>query len=175
MIRVISLVLSLLPAAITCLGQGIGNDCSLAGTWYGVGDGAKYLMTIIPIRGNEYATIVHPGFKPKVPALAAYSGVTIMKSGNFYTSNLIALANTSDLPPLPGSPSLFPQIWAVRSLIHLLDCNTLHNEIVFWGAYLSTSNKVPFQDAPDAYLLQPPATEIETYRRMPKDCAICVQ
>ena len=58
-----SLLLLLLILAMPCLGQGFGNDCTVAGVWYG-GDpavGAKYLLTIVPTRAGQFVRGVPDG------------------------------------------------------------------------------------------------------------------
>jgi hypothetical protein len=113
-------------------------------------------------------------FKPKVPILTQYTGELVNEKGVTYEGYAIAMANLSDLPPTPpGSPAVTPEIWAVKESGYMVDCNTLKFEITFFAAYYWSSNKVPFQDPPDYYRLQPGSTIVETYRRMPTTCQQC--
>lgn len=165
------LLLALLSAvAIDCAAEGFRQSCSLVGTWYGGAESpAKYLLTIVPIGPGHYGVRYDQGFTAPIPKLSAWSGNLIKVGRNSYLSKAIALANTSAAPPAAGG--INPQVWAIRSHVRFIDCDTLESEIDFFGVY--SWGATPFLDTPDGSRLPPAGVIKETYRRMPKDCPAC--
>jgi len=165
------LLLTLLFAAVVdCTAQGIGQSCSPVGTWYGGAETpAKYLLTIVPIRPGHYGVRYDQGFTPPIPKLSPWSGNLIKVGKGSYVSHAIALANLSAAPPPAGG--INPQIWAVRSHVRLVDCDTLESEIDFYGVY--SWGATPFLDVPDASRLPSSGVIKETYRRMARACPVC--
>jgi hypothetical protein len=160
----------LLAAVVDCAAQGLGQSCSPVGTWYGGQDSpAKYLLTIVPIRPGHYGVRYDQGFTPAIPKLSEWSGNLINVGRGSFVSHVIALANTSPAPPPAGG--INPQIWAVRSHVRFVDCDTLESEIDFYGVY--SWGTTPFLDTPVASRLPPSGVIKETYRRMERHCPVC--
>jgi hypothetical protein len=178
----LALILVVLTAD-ACLAQGFGNECSPAGTWYGGSAPAKYLFTVMPSRAGVFTTLGQAAFKPNPAAVAVltnYSGTMTAEEGTGrYIGHAIAIANPTDAPPNPATPS-YPPVWAVEEYFTLTDCNTLSSVITFFGGYNWLSleplvpgvkPKVPFLDPPDFIRNGiPPGTATESYHRVPSTC-----
>lgn len=163
---------ALYACAGTCAGQGFGNDCTPAGTWYGGAQtAAKYLLQATPDRAGDFATTFHQGFTPPNPPLARltpFEGRMVYRGANRYDTYGIALGNRTTIPPPAGGEAA--DLYAVRGQAELLDCDTLQFVITFFARYDGGENwgkKVPFVDDPDFHMLPPPNTITEVYRRMP--------
>ena len=153
----------------------LSQSCDLAGTWYGGGETAKYVMYITHEKGEQYSTVSQGAFNAGdvgFPLATIYSGQIVKVRENKYDGYAIGMMNTTaNFPFLPTDPAANPQVWAVHSKSHLVDCDTMQINYDFFGAYLWTSAKTPFADAPDFVPVPPPFTE--TYKRMPMKCAYC--
>ena len=159
--RTITIAIAITLSAPTLWGQG-SNSCSLAGTWFGGSDAAKYLGFISPGTGSDFAVIFDGAFSLSTlgfPVKTVFVG-SIVKNHGAYEMYAIGMVNAS-----AQFPATTPQVWAVHGTVRLIDCNTLRMDDDFFGAYLWTSNKTPFLDSPDYVVAPPPITE--TYRRMP--------
>jgi hypothetical protein len=168
--RTVLLLVLLFAAVVDCTAQGLGQSCSPVGTWYGGQDSpAKYLLTIVPIRPGHYGARYDQGFTPAIAKLSAWSGDLIKVGKHGYVNHAIALANASAAPPAPGGAN--PQIWAIRSHVRLVDCDTLESEIDFFGVY--AWGMTPFVDTPVGSRLPASGIINETYRRMERHCPAC--
>ena len=148
----------------SCLASFAQQNCSISGTWYGGGStNAKYLMTITPIRPGRYSVVFTEGFTPAVAKLSTWSGeFNRMKHSLDFEGFSIALMNFDLSSPLAGGAA--PDIWAVHSVLSMIDCDTVTNSLDFYGVY--KWGKIPFVDTPDSLR----NVTIETYRRMPTRC-----
>ena len=184
-------ILFLLLAAIPCLAQeGMGNECTLAGTWYG-GSGVAYQLTIVPSTPAGHYTFVFKGMyvNPAAPLAADPSGELVKTGkGEVYEGSMLSLAGDKsfiDLPP--GANGKLPDLVAGWNSMELVDCNTIRNTIPFFGLYAGpliwtpgsaggpnwiANAKVPLLSEPDVDLI-PVVTGggtkpiVETYHRMP--------
>lgn len=169
-ILVVSIVF--LVAAIPCLGQGFGNECTLAGTWYGGSEGtSKYVATIVPTRANHYSAVFDGAYSMAplgFPVKTIWSSQFVKQNkGEYeYKGTAIGLLNRSAEFPPTGPP----EIGAVRFHAKLDGCDTLKMVYDFFGGYF-WGDKVPFRDPPD-YIVAPTPFE-ETYRRVPTVCPVC--
>ena len=142
--------------------------CSMAGTWYGGGDVAKYMTHIYPAAGNDFRILGEGAFSQVTlgfPVMTSYGG-SIIKNQHGYEAYSIGMVNDTTNFPAPT-----PQVFAVHAAVRLIDCDTLRFDYDFFGAYLWNSNKIPFVDKPDYVVVPPPFSE--TYRRMPTRCPQC--
>ena len=148
-------------------GQGQGS-CSMAGTWYGGSDAAKYLGYITPGAGNDFSTLFDGAYSLGTlgfPVKTVYSG-SISKNQRTFDFYAVGLVNDTTAFPAP-----VPQINAVHATVTFIDCDTLRFDYDFFGGYLWNSNKAPFLDPPDYVVSPPPFSEV--YRRMPTACPQC--
>lgn len=146
-------------------------SCTMAGTWYGGGADAKYLMAVQPATGGDYSTIAQGAFSQVVfgiPVQTIYSGSIIKGRNHTYEGFMIGMVNKSAGFPAPNA-----EVWAVHATVRLTDCNTLTLDYDFFGAYMMPTQKKPFLDLPDYVVVPPPFSE--TYQRMPLTCAHCTQ
>ena len=187
MLRRLSVILFILVfAAFASAQEGEGNECTLAGTWYG-GSVVSYQMTIVPSGPAGHYTIFAEGMYTNSAKSTTYTG-TMVKKGNKYVGNMMQLS-TSDTA-FQGQPPYnhMPDIFAGLSNFELTDCNTLKNTITRFGIYFGaniwepgTPNggpiwktgigvKIPALDPPDVDLIDilnhGHATIIETYHRL---------
>jgi hypothetical protein len=145
------------------------GSCTLAGTWYGGGDLTKYLMTVIPGAGGDFIGIADAAFSLSTlgfPVKTVWPGLTIKGSGKSYEMFSIGMVNSTASFPAPA-----PEVWAVHATARMVDCDTLHLDYDFFGAYYWPTDKQPFLSPPDYVVVPPPFTE--TYRRMPAICTQC--
>jgi len=192
----------LIVAAVPCLAQpevgtrwngstltpsSIGNDCTIAGTWYG-GSAVAYQLTITPsIPVGHFIIAAEPMYvNPQAPLATKFTG-QLVKRANVYEGSMLSLSGDKsfiDLPPAtnPKMPDL--QVGWIS--MKLVDCNTIQNTIPFFGLYFgagiwqpgtpwtgvqwAASGKVPLSDAPDVDLI-PVLTGgvkpiLETYHRL---------
>ncbi len=188
------LILVVLLAAVSCLAQqGLGNDCTLAGTWYG-GSVVAYQFTIIPAGPAGHYITFAQGFYKNAVMNTVYSG-TLEKRGNKYEGSGMALL-TQD-PDFLNPPPLgkLPDIIAGWFITELTDCNTIKSTIPFLGLYFGrpmppqikgiwepgtpwtginwvANGVAPMFDAPDVDMI-PVLTGgetkpiVETYHRLP--------
>ena len=151
------------------------QSCDLAGTWYGGGETAKYVMSITRDHGGNYSSVSQGAFSAAdlgFPLITIFSGSFVKGPGKSYEGFASGMVNTTtNFPFLTTDPAANPQVWAVHATVHLVDCNTLREDYDFFGAYLWQNAKTPFVDAPDYVVVPPPFSE--TYKRMPTHCAHC--
>jgi len=175
-------------AALPCLAQnGMGDNCTLAGTWYG-GSVVAYQMTITPTTpAGHYIIMAEPMYvNPQAPLASKFTG-QLVKRANVYEGSMLSLSGDKsfiDLPP--GTNSKMPDLEVGWSSMKLVDCNTIQNTIPFFGVYFgagiwqpgtpwtgvqwTASGKVPLRDAPDVDLIPILTGDVkpifETYHRL---------
>jgi hypothetical protein len=140
----------------------------MAGTWFGGGDAAKYLAVITPGASNDFNLVFDGAYSLTTlgfPVKTIWSG-SIVRTNTTFDLYAIGMTNAST-----GFPAPTPDVWAVHAKVRLTDCNTLHIDYDFFGAYYWSSNKTPFVDLPDYVVAPPPFSE--TYKRMPTTCQQC--
>jgi len=150
-------------------GQGQGS-CSMAGTWYGGGDAAKYLTYIAPGAGSDFSLVSDGAFSLGtlgLPVKTIYTGSITRNQGKF---DVYAMSFVNDTTAFPAP---VPQINAAHATATLVDCDTLRFDFDFFGGYLWNSNKTPFVDTPDYVVSPPPFSEV--YHRMPTTCPQCAK
>ncbi len=171
--------------------QGKGNDCTIAGVWYG-GSVVAYKLTIIPAGpAGHYITIGEGMYKNSVMS-TTFSGEAV-KNGDKYEGTLMGL-NTQDPQYLNPPPfTALPDIAVGWTTVEMLDCNTVRNTIPFYGIYFGppspagsgiwqpgtpstgmnwvVGGKRPLLDPPDVDLIPILTGDtkpiIETYHRVP--------
>ncbi len=167
----------LFAAALPCFGQ--GNACSPVGSWWGgadlIPDGYLALFTPRPVKGdplgaNHYTMTFHGAYSPESQGLFAttlFSGPLDKKqTGEYeYEGTGVALANTKNT--FPGEVIII----AARFRFKFDGCDTLKDNIDFFGGYFMGNGKVPFKDVPDFEIAPTPITE--TYHRVTTDCPAC--
>jgi hypothetical protein len=170
-----SALFAMASLSASSLAQAQGRaKCSPVGTWYGGSEGtAKYIASITPIDENRFnivwsgafslaqlgfpvATLIPGEFKQERHGQWDYEGT----AGGF--------GETSDAFP----PAAYPDLWVVHYRIQLEGCNTMIVRHDFFGGYTWASNKTPFVDQPDYPVAPTPI--VETYKRLPGKCPICV-
>lgn len=171
-------ILAVITAGCGLAGASLGlwsQSCDLAGTWYGGGETAKYVMVITHDQGDRYNGVSQGAFSGAdlgFPLATIFAGSMVKGRGNSYEGFAIGMMNsTTSFPYLPTDPAANPQVWAVHSNVYLVDCNTLREDYDFFGAYQQPTDKIPFVSAPDYVVVPPPFSE--TYRRMPTKCLQC--
>jgi len=145
------------------------RSCNIAGTWYGGGAEAKYLMTIIQDPGGDFVALGDGAFSQisfGLPVQTMYSGTIVKGSGRGYEFFSIGMVNNTTNFPAPT-----PEVWGVHSTVRMTDCNTLVFDYDFFGAYSWPTTKTPFLSQPDYVVVPPPFQE--TYHRMPTRCTVC--
>lgn len=166
---VLTLAVALSASVVWGQGQSQGQgSCTIAGTWYGGSDAAKYLGHILPGAGSDFSTVFDGAFSLGAlgfPVKTVFAG-SILKTQGAFEFYAIGMVNDSTSFPAPA-----PQVYAVHATVRVIDCSTLRFDYDFFGAYLWSSNRIPFVDPPD-YVVSPPPFS-ETYRRMPTDCPQC--
>ncbi len=188
--RIISVpVLGLLASlpVLPCLAQqGVGNQCTLAGTWYG-GSVVAYFLTVTPAGpAGQYATAAQPMYKNSVLS-TGYAG-RLVKNGKVYEGPMMSL--TTQDPAYSGPPpfATLPDLAVVWESVEMLDCNTIKATIAFFGVYSGAliwlpgspwtgiswmpNPKVPLTDAPDIDMIPILTGDtkpvVETYHRLPE-------
>ncbi len=180
------LVLLVLLAPVPCLAQqGVGNGCTLAGTWYG-GSVVAYQLTIVPsVPAGHYSIFAQGVYK----AAAITTTVTgeVVKKDNAYEGSILSLIGDESFVNLPpGANGKMPDLEVAWQSIEMLDCNTIKNTIPFFGTYFGppiwepgtpwsgvnwiAGGKVPLLDAPDVDLIPILTGDtkpiVETYHRL---------
>lgn len=168
------LAILLILVALPCFAQqGPGNDCTIAGTWYG-GSVVAYQMTIIPIApAGRFVVITEPGFTDG--KLSTLYSETVVKNGDSYEGGGIQFySEDPSFATEPPTLGKLPDVRAVWSTMKLTDCNTLSNYIPFFGLYFSSGiwsgKTIPFTTPLDVDLvviLNDGKAIQETYHRMP--------
>lgn len=164
--------------------HGRGNDCTLAGVWYG-GSVVAYRLTITPAGpAGHYSVITEAMYKNSVLSTNWTGEVT--KKGRRYEGSMSALS-TQD-PAYAGPPPFanLPDIAAGWFTFELMDCNTMKSVIPFLGLYYGAgiwkpgtpwtgidwapNGKVPMIDTPDMdiipFLTGDTKPIVETYHRV---------
>ncbi len=189
------LVLLVLLAAMPCLAQeGMGNGCTLAGTWYG-GSVVAYQLTIVPSVPAGHYSIFAQGMYKATAITATVTG-EVVKKGNAYEGSMLSLIGDDSFVNLPpGANGKMPDLNVGWQSIVMLDCNTIKNTIPFFGTYFGppsppspfgkgiwepgtpwsgvnwiAGGKVPLLDAPDVDLIPILTGDtkpiVETYHRL---------
>jgi len=139
------------------------KSCSPVGTWYG-GSGAKYLLTVFPNGGDRFIVYSDPAFNMQAlaPVSTKWNGWLKRKGGHLEGAAMgIIIYDTSFPPDLSNL-----QIWAIQQTVEFKDnCDTMVNNITFFGGYYWNSNKVPLVDSPDFNVAPTPIVEV--YHRFP--------
>lgn len=139
------LVCLLLAAVSGFAQQGPGNECTLAGTWYG-GSVVAYQLTIVPSTPAGHYTFFFQGMykAPPPTAIDAHPTGEIVKKGNVYEGPMLVLHGDStfvDLPPAANGK--MPDLDAGWVSMEMLDCNTIKNTIPFLGTYFGPPTQIP--------------------------------
>lgn len=184
--RVLILTVVLLAAVTSMAQQGVANDCTPAGVWYG-GSVVGYQMTITQTGPAGHYSITAQGMYKNSVMNTTYAG-EVNKIGNHYEGGMMALM-TQD-PDFLNPPPIgkLADITAGWSIMEMVDCNTLKNTIPMFGLYVGAfiwqpavgpstggiqwlNGKTPLLDRPDLDLVDVLAGGnpiIETYHRLPK-------
>jgi len=178
--------LLVLAAASAFAQQGKGNDCTLAGTWYG-GSVVAYSMTITQSGpAGHYVTYAEGMYKTSILS-TGYAG-TLDKKGNRFEGSGMALATSRPEYLNPPPFEAMPDLLAAWFSMELVDCNTIKNTIPFFGSYTGSEfwkpgspwtgvnwisgGKVPLMDAPDLDMIPLLTGDtkpiVETYHRLPQ-------
>ena len=165
--------------------QGKGNECTIAGTWYG-GSVVAYSMTITQSGpAGHYVTYAEGMYKTSILS-TGYAG-TLAKKGDKYEGSGMALETSRPEYLNPPPFEAMPDLVAAWFSAELVDCNTLRNTIPFFGTYFgsgiwkpgspwtgvnwTSGGKVPMVDAPDVDLIPILTGDtkpiVETYHRLP--------
>ncbi len=143
--------------------------CTFAGTWYGGGADAKYMLTIIANPGGNYTMLGYAGFTQVnlgYPVTTTFSNTIVKGPGKKWQFFGGGMVNQSASFPAPN-----PELWALHGTARLTDCSTLKLDYDFFGAYLMPTTKIPLMDKPDYVVVPPPFSE--TYQRLPTTCGQC--
>lgn len=178
-------ILLTILATVASAQQGKGNECTIAGTWYG-GSVVAYQMTIVPSGPAGHYTMTAQGMYKTSIMNTAYSG-TLKKEGKKYVGSGMAL-DTQDPEYLNPPPfQMLPDLIVGWFSMELVDCNTIRNAIPFLGTYLGIGvwlpgspasgitwvpgGKVPLADSPDIDMIPILTGDtkpiVETYHRLP--------
>ena len=137
MLRRIFIFMAVL-VALPCFGQnGIGSNCTIAGTWYG-GSVVGYQLTVTPSTPAGHYTFIFQGMYATVdpnngePVLAAHPTGELVKKGNAYEGSMLSLGGDNKPPMALTRMPDFEVGWVS---MELLDCNTIKNTIPFFGIY----------------------------------------
>jgi len=182
------LLFLLILTALTCVAQpGMGNDCTIAGTWYG-GSVVAYQMTVTPTTpAGHYIVMAEPMYvNPQAPLAAKYTG-QLIKKADVYEGSILSLSGDKSFINLPpGTNPKMPDLEVGWETMKLVDCNTIQNTIPFFGIYFgagiwqpgtpwtgvqwAADGKVPLRDAPDIDLIPILTGDVkpilETYHRL---------
>lgn len=170
--------LCLLLAAISCFAQqGVGNECSPAGHWYGgmPEAGFPYYQAAITSQGGDRYSIVYQYFSAGGPPFlyaTDWKGDLIKKHGQTYTgllSQMLQLDPSSPLLP-PGVDANLPEMDFIHiDHLEFIDCNTIRITYDTWYVYYNFTNEVkPLQPPPPPgyiWIIDPPLVEV--YHRAP--------
>jgi len=138
------------------LAGGVGNQCGLAGTWWGQNFEyeQEYLVTIVPIGGGRFSAVVE-GVNdfPPYEKFTSWRGEAIKTGSDTFAWNQILFGTVLGAE--------VPDIFAVRGEIDLVDCDHFDASFTFGAVY--AWGQVPFVDEP---LLELPPSSA-SYTRMP--------
>ena len=137
MLRRCFLVFILLFAVSTLAQQGMGNDCTPAGTWYG-GSVVAYQLTVAPSAPAGHYTFIFQGiYTPPPPTtIAAFVSGEMVKKGNVYEGSMLSLGgDNAFLNPNPAAIGKMPDLEVGWVSMEMVDCNTIKNVIPFFGIY----------------------------------------
>ncbi len=128
------LLLVILFAVASVAQQGPGNECTIAGTWYG-GSVVAYQMTIIPIQpAGHYMVLTQAGFTD-AKFTTMYSGISEKKGDGYEGTFMQFYSDNEAFTTAPPTILLFPDLRVGYSIMKLTDCNTISNYIPFFGVY----------------------------------------
>ncbi|MGE5361456.1 MAG: hypothetical protein ACM3NQ_20755 [Bacteroidales bacterium] len=181
MLRAAIVVFVVLAAAPGFAQQGVGNECTPAGTWYG-GSLTAYQMTIVPsVPAGHYTVTFQPFYKNSVINVALTG--TLEKKGDAYEGSILALTSQDPAFLNPPPAGTMPDLSAGWVSMRMADCNTINNVVPMYGLYFAasvwapaiggptwTNIKKPLIDPPDVDLLEVIAGGypiLETYKRLP--------
>ena len=105
------LLFLLILTALTCVAQpGMGNDCTIAGTWYG-GSVVAYQMTVTPTTpAGHYIVMAEPMYvNPQAPLAAKYTG-QLIKKADVYEGSILSLSGDKSFINLPGTNPKMPDL-----------------------------------------------------------------
>lgn len=168
--------------AVSCFAQqGMGNDCTLAGTWYG-GSVTAYQLTVFPSTPAGHYTIMFQGIYKAAPINSVITG-EVAKNGKVYEGSMLSLVgDDSFVTQPPATQGHMPDLEVGWVSMEMTDCNTIKNTIPFFGTYFGAgiwtpgapnwvaNGKNPMIDEPDLDLLNiisGGAPIVETYHRLP--------
>ena len=149
-------------------------QCSPAGTWYGGSEGtAKYIASITPLAENRFNIVWSAGFSVAqlgFPVMTLIPGEFQQKRhGQWeYEGTAAGFGEKSNAFP----PATYPDLWVVHYRVRVEGCNIMIVQHDLFGGYTWASNKTPFVDQPDYPVAPTPI--VETYKRLPGKCPICV-
>ena len=178
------LVLVAVCASLPCFAEdGLGNNCTIAGTWYG-GSVVAYQLTIDRADPTgHYSFTFDPIYvNPQAPLMAKVTG-ELEKHGRFFEGSMLSLSSSSQAP---GPNYQMPDLNVGWNSMQLVDCNTIKNTIPFFGVYFGAGiwqpgspwtgpawirGKVPLADPPDVDMIPILTGEmkpiVEIYHRLP--------
>ena len=169
---VIVFVLVTAPPAIAQEAKGgPGGSCTLAGTWIGGSDAAKYQSTFVPIAPWRYYAEGRATYLPSSTGNAVsttWTGDVVWRGPDGWQIRLVQTSSlTGDLFPNTGDLT----IGAVEGTVELDGCNAMIStyhffEIYLWDSiYGDTPTKELFEDPGD--VPAPPVPIVETFNRVP--------
>jgi len=170
--------------------EGKGNDCTIAGVWYG-GSVVAYRLTVIPAGPAGHYIVLGEGMYKNGVMSTTFTGESV-KNGNRYEGNLMALTTQDPQYFNPPPYTRLPDIAVGWASMEMTDCNTIQNTLPFYGLYFGapskaglgiwepgtpwsginwvTNGKVPLADPPDVDLIPVLTGDtkpiVETYHRV---------
>ena len=170
-VAVVAAVLTVSPALAQNGAEGLRGQCTLAGTWIGGSDAAKYQATYVPIAPWHYFAEAQATYLPAATGNAvstSWTGDVIRTPRDGWRIRVVQTSSTSG--------ALFPAttdltIGAVEGVAELVDCDTMtityhFFEIYFWDSiYTDPDPKVLFEDEGD--VPAPPVPIVEVFHRVP--------
>ena len=147
-----------------------GDRCSLAGTWIGGSDAAKYLMNIVPITPWRLVTVAQGSYLPTQTGnqvVTTWTGEMVRGPHGIWDGWAVQVASASGVL-FPNTADL--TIGAVRSTSELVGCDTMTMTFDFFEIYLwdsiygATPTKELLVDPGD--VPAPPTPIVEVYHRV---------
>jgi len=156
----------------------MGNDCTIAGTWYG-GSVVAYQMTVTPTTpAGHYIVMAEPMYvNPQAPLAAKYTG-QLIKKADVYEGSILSLSGDKSFINLPpGTNPKMPDLevgWETMKtggLQHNPEHHSVWQPGTPWtGVQWAADGKVPLRDAPDIDLIPILTGDVkpilETYHRL---------
>jgi hypothetical protein len=167
----VAALLAATPALAQEAGRGFGGECTLAGTWIGGSDAAKYQATYVPITPWRYFVDAQATYLPTATGNAvstSWTGDAVRTPRDGWRIRLVQVSSVTG--------ALFPDtadltVGAVEGVAELDGCDTLtvtydFFEIYFWDSiYTGPEPKVLFVDQGD--VPAPPVPIVEVFHRVP--------